>query len=190
MYINVPPHCQKMIKYPDLMLKRARRRRCDAHTRINIAAAERALREGRRPSFLRSSGYCRNWALSGSNRCRLHGGASTGPTTPEGMARTVAALKAGRVKWLAKLKSEGKPVPCGRKKGGRNRPAEERERAAREEKWRRDCQRMAQRLRTTNRKALRDQRRQQQELAADLALRRERFRAGLPFWTEEEWKRL
>ncbi len=27
---------------------------------------------------------------------RLHGGLSTGPTTPEGMARTVAALKAGR----------------------------------------------------------------------------------------------
>jgi hypothetical protein len=106
------------------------------------------------------------------------------------MSRTVAAMKVGRLRWLAKLKTEGKPIPCGRKKGGRNRPAEERERAAREEKWRRDCQRMAQRLRTTNRKALRDQRRQQQELAADLALRRERFRAGLPFWTEEEWKRL
>ena len=172
------------------MLKPAKRRRCDAHTRMNIAAAERAVREGRRPSFLRSSGYCRNWALPGSNRCRLHGGRSTGPTTPEGMARTVAAMKAGRVLWLARLKSDGKPVPCGRKKGGRNRPAEERERAAREEKWLRDCQRMAQRLRTTNRKAVREQRRQQRQLAADLALRRERFRAGLPFWTEEEWESL
>jgi hypothetical protein len=106
------------------------------------------------------------------------------------MARTVAALKAGRVKWLAKLKSEGKPVPCGRKKGGRNRPTAERERAAREEKWLRDCQQMARRLRTTNRKVLREQRRQERQVASDLALRRERFRAGLPFWTDEEWEKL
>jgi hypothetical protein len=106
------------------------------------------------------------------------------------MARTVAAMKAGRAKWLEKLKSEGKPVRCGRKKGGRNRPAAERERAARDEKWLRDCQRTAQRLRTTNRKALREQRRQQRQVAADLAMRRERFRAGLPFWTEEEWEKL
>ena len=79
-------------------LKRARRRRCDAHTRINIAAAERALREGRRPSFLRSSGYCRNWALLGSRsvsppwwsffrtddarRFGTHGGCHEGGTPP------------------------------------------------------------------------------------------------------------
>jgi hypothetical protein len=190
MYINVPPHCKKMIKYPDLVLKRARRRRCDAHTRINIAAAERALRAGRRPGFLRSSGYCRNWALPGSNRCRLHGGRSTGPVTAEGMARTVAAMKAGRLRWLANLKAEGKQVPCGRKKGGHNRPAAERERAAREAKWLRDCRRMAHRLRTTNRKSLREQRRHERQVAADLAMRRERFRAGLGFWTEEELERL
>jgi hypothetical protein len=49
---------------------------------------------------------------------------------------------------------------------------------------------MAQRLRTTNRKALREQRRHERRVAADLALRRERFRAGLPFWTEEEWEKL
>jgi hypothetical protein len=98
-------------------------------------------------------------------------------------------MKAGRVRWLAKLRAEGKPVPCGRKKGGRNRPAEVRERAAREAKWQRDCQRMAQRLRST-RKAHREQRRQERQVAADLALRRERFRAGLPFWIEEEWERL
>jgi hypothetical protein len=38
-------------------------------------------------------------------------GLSTGPTTPEGMARTIAAMKAGRLRWLAQLKSEGKPIP-------------------------------------------------------------------------------
>jgi 2-succinyl-5-enolpyruvyl-6-hydroxy-3-cyclohexene-1-carboxylate synthase len=106
------------------------------------------------------------------------------------MARTVSAMKAGRLRRLEKLKSEGKPVPCGRKKGGRNRPAAERERADREENWLRDCQRMARRLRTTNRKVLREQRHRERQVAADLAMRRERFRAGLPFWTEEEWERL
>jgi hypothetical protein len=42
------------------------------------------------------------------------------------MARTLAAMQAGRLRWLAKLKAEGKPIPCGRKKGGRNAPLEER----------------------------------------------------------------
>lgn len=49
------------------------------------------------------------------------------PVTVEGKARTVAAMKEGRAKWLAKLQSEGQPIPCGRKKGGRNRSIEERE---------------------------------------------------------------
>jgi hypothetical protein len=171
------------------MLKRSQRRRCDAWNRRGPAAIDRATRAGKLRELLHRSSRCKNWALPGSKRCRLHGGASTGPTTPEGMARTVAAMKAGRVRWLAKLRAEGKPVPCGRKKGGRNRPAEVRERAAREAKWQRDCQRMAQRLRST-RKAHREQRRQERQVAADLALRRERFRAGLPFWIEEEWERL
>jgi hypothetical protein len=52
-------------------------------------------------------------ALPGRIRCRLHGGASTGPTTPEGMARTLAAMQAGRLRWLSKLKAQGKPIPCG-----------------------------------------------------------------------------
>jgi hypothetical protein len=172
------------------MSKRTRRQHCDARTRRNMAAAERALREGRRPSFLRSAGYCRNWALPGSKRCRLHGGWSSGPTTPEGMARTVAAMQTGRQRWLAKLRAEGKPAPCGRKKGGHNRPKEERERASSEERWRRDWRRMARRLRATSRKALRERRRQERKVAADLASRRERFLAGGPFWTEEELEKL
>jgi len=36
-------------------------------------------------------------------------------------------MKAGRARWLARLKSEGKPIPFGRKKGGHNRPIEERQ---------------------------------------------------------------
>jgi hypothetical protein len=44
-------------------------------------------------------------------RCRLHGGFSTGPRTPEGKARTVAAMVEGRRRLLEKLRAEGKPVP-------------------------------------------------------------------------------
>ena len=40
---------------------------------------------------------CQKAALKGRNRCRLHGGLSTGPRTLEGKARTIAAhTKHGR----------------------------------------------------------------------------------------------
>ena len=39
----------------------------------------------------RRSTLCQKAALKGRNRCRLHGGLSTGPRTPEGKARTIAA---------------------------------------------------------------------------------------------------
>jgi hypothetical protein len=72
-------------------MRTSRRRRCGARTRQGGAAMDRAIREGRLSQFFRTSSYCKNWALPGSKRCRLHGGLSTGPTTPEGMARTIAA---------------------------------------------------------------------------------------------------
>jgi hypothetical protein len=77
--------------------------------------------------YLRSSSRCRNWAVRGKKRCRLHGGFSTGPRTAEGKARTVAAMVEGRRRLLEKLKAEGKPVPWGRKRGGVNRSAAERQ---------------------------------------------------------------
>ena len=91
-----------------------------------MAAGESALAQYLR----RVGGRCRNLPVSGSKRCRLHGGHSTGPITPEGMARTVAAMTAGRAQWLKTMRAEGNPIPCGRKKGGRNSPLEEREQAA------------------------------------------------------------
>src|SRR5271154_2678553 len=105
------------------MKEKPDRRRCDARNRRSAAALDRARRVGGLPALrkLMHSTRCRNWALPGGKRCRLHGGHSTGPVTAEGTARTVAAMNAGRARWLAKLKAEGKPVPCGRKKGGRNR---------------------------------------------------------------------
>jgi hypothetical protein len=120
---------------------KSRRRRCDARCH------QGSLRR------------CRNWAIRGKRRCRLHGGLSTGPTTLEGMARTIAAMKAGRLRWLAQLKSEGKPIPCGRKKGGRNAPLKEREPYVRE------CDRKYRDVVHTRaeRKARRAQRRQERE---------------------------
>jgi hypothetical protein len=102
------------------------RRRCDAHLPFRESARDRAVRSGELAKYLRRT-RCKNWAVRGSKRCRLHGGFSTGPITPEGKARTIEALKAGRARWLARLKSEGKPIPCGRKKRGHNRSAAERQ---------------------------------------------------------------
>ena len=120
-------------------MPKQRAQRCNARTRQNDAALYRAAREGRLKKYLRRSGHrCRNWPERGSKRCRLHGGRSTGPRTLEGKACTLAAMKAGRARWLAKLKSEGKLIPCGRKKGGRNLPAEEREQVACEKQCRRE----------------------------------------------------
>ena len=45
----------------------------------------------------RAGGACQNPAIKGRSRCKLHGGRSTGPRTPEGRARSVAAhTKHGR----------------------------------------------------------------------------------------------
>ena len=45
----------------------------------------------------RRGALCRNPVVTDRNRCRMHGGKSTGPRTPEGKARTIAAhTKHGR----------------------------------------------------------------------------------------------
>jgi hypothetical protein len=97
------------------------------------------------------------------------------------MARTVAAMKAGRTRWLARLRAEGKPIPCGRKKGGRNRTVEEREQAAYEAQCERHYREVVRQQRA-ERRARREARREQ---AAELERRRLRFHAGLPFWEED-----
>ena len=55
------------------------------------------------------------------------------------MARTVAAMKEGRTRWLRQLRAEGNSIPCGRKRGGRNLPLEEREQIATEKRRRREA---------------------------------------------------
>ncbi|HEX9168960.1 MAG TPA: HGGxSTG domain-containing protein, partial [Roseiarcus sp.] len=50
-------------------------------------------------------------------RCRVHGGASTGPKSPEGKARVVAAMVEGRRKWAEQRRTEGRRFTAGRKGG-------------------------------------------------------------------------
>ena len=52
-----------------------------------------------------------------NGRCRVHGGASTGPKSPEGKARVVAAMVAGRRKWVEQRRAEGRRFTAGRKTG-------------------------------------------------------------------------
>jgi hypothetical protein len=59
---------------------------------------------------------CRCIAMA-NGRCQHHGGKSTGPKTPEGMARTVAAVVSGRRAWLKRLQAQGGPMTMGRKSG-------------------------------------------------------------------------
>lgn len=44
---------------------------------------------------------CRSKSLHRGGKCKFHGGLSTGARTPEGKARAIAAMQAGRAKWKA-----------------------------------------------------------------------------------------
>src|SRR6516225_7300461 len=99
-------------RYPKLenalmRLSRPRRRPASWRRRCNAHCKQPPLR------------YCRNWAIRGKARCKFHGGMSTGPKTPEGKARVVAAMVAGRHRWVEKMKAEGRKFPGGRKLGSR-----------------------------------------------------------------------
>jgi hypothetical protein len=66
--------------------------------------------------FRLRSPRCQAWAMP-NGRCRFHGGASTGPTSPEGKARVVAAMIAGRRAWLERVRDKGGILRSGRKTG-------------------------------------------------------------------------
>jgi hypothetical protein len=88
-----------------------RRRRCDARNQSLFKKSRTGLLTVSRDPF------CKAWAMRGSCRCRMHGGASTGPKTVEGRARSIAAMVEGRRRWLEAVKAEGKKLTCGRKTG-------------------------------------------------------------------------
>jgi hypothetical protein len=49
----------------------------------------------------RTGAPCKAPAVAGGKRCRMHGGASTGPRTAKGLKRSLAAASAGWQKWNA-----------------------------------------------------------------------------------------
>jgi hypothetical protein len=97
-------------------MKGSWRRRCGARTKHTAARAA--------GKFRGLSWRCRRWAVPGKQRCRLHGGRSTGPRTPAGKAaRTWAAVPAmveGRRRRIAGLAALGKKIATGHN-GGRPR---------------------------------------------------------------------
>jgi hypothetical protein len=85
------------------------RRRCDARVKHTSAPKAGKLR-GLSP-------FCRRWAVPGKTRCHLHGGRSTGPKTPEGIAASVAAMQEGRRRRIAEIAAEGKKIATGHNGG-------------------------------------------------------------------------
>jgi hypothetical protein len=84
------------------------KRRCGARKR-------RPIKRDKNGDPVTTPPYCRNWAVPGSARCRLHGGLSTGPKSPEGKDASIAARVEGRRQWVAFMKEQGLKLPCGRK---------------------------------------------------------------------------
>ncbi len=85
------------------------RERCDARVKNLIKTGKNGVATIRGPR-------CRAWAMP-NGRCRVHGGASTGPKSPEGKARVVAAMVEGRRKWVERRRAEGRRFTAGRKGG-------------------------------------------------------------------------
>ena len=85
------------------------RNRCDARVKNPIKIGKNGVRVARSP-------FCRAWAME-NGRCRVHGGASTGPRTAEGKARVVAAMVAGRCAWVERQRAAGGRFTAGRKTG-------------------------------------------------------------------------
>jgi hypothetical protein len=52
-----------------------------------------------------------------NGRCRFHGDASTGPRSPEGKAKVVAAMIEGRRAWAERVRAAGGGFKAGRKTG-------------------------------------------------------------------------
>jgi hypothetical protein len=81
--------------------RRAARRLSDAMATLRAVAATppRPPKRERREcgAHARSTGKpCRAQGLGRGGRCELHGGMSTGPRTPEGLARALENLRRGR----------------------------------------------------------------------------------------------
>jgi hypothetical protein len=86
-----------------------KRKRCGALLR-------RPWTTGPNGGFQLRNPRCQAWGMA-NGRCRFHGGASTGPKSPEGKAMVVAAMVAGRRAWVERVHAEGGTFKGGRKGG-------------------------------------------------------------------------
>ena len=84
-------------------------KRCDARVKNLFRIGKNGVRVSR-------GVFCKGWAME-NGRCWVHGGASTGPRTPEGKARVVTTMVEGRRKWVARRRVEGRRFTAGRKGG-------------------------------------------------------------------------
>jgi hypothetical protein len=67
---------------------------------------------------------CQCKELYENGRCRFHGGLSTGPRTPEGKARALAAMRAGHAAWAERRRAaSGKPPRPAAARSANRRPA-------------------------------------------------------------------
>jgi hypothetical protein len=53
-------------------------------------------------ALTRRKDWCRSWPIKGKKRCRMHGGCSTGPRTPQGKA----ASQTGVARWRAETRAQ------------------------------------------------------------------------------------
>src|SRR5271166_3044553 len=90
-------------------LRRRQRERCGARVKNLLKGRAHGVAILRDP-------FCNAWAMP-NGRCRVHGGASTGPKSPDGKARVVAAMVEGRRKWVERRRAEGRRFTAGRKGG-------------------------------------------------------------------------
>jgi hypothetical protein len=64
-------------------------------------------------------GFCRKWPVPGKERCKLHGGRSTGPLTDDGKARSLAAMHDGWQRWHDRMRApSGSPAAESRARDG------------------------------------------------------------------------
>ncbi|RMH51851.1 MAG: hypothetical protein D6682_03295 [Zetaproteobacteria bacterium] len=71
--------------------------------RLQAKVARLPRRERCGAKSRRTGQPCRRWAMP-NGRCPQHGGKSTGPKTPEGKARTLAAMREGWRRWAERRK--------------------------------------------------------------------------------------
>jgi hypothetical protein len=76
------------------------------------------------------SARCQQPALPGKLRCGRHGGLCTGARTLEGSRQVAARMHEGRRRWIARMKTQGRPLPfAGFKPKGSGTPREARDQA-------------------------------------------------------------